>query len=41
MTQCRECGVAVAENEEICSGCGFPQVGGPPENIGGAAAHQT
>src|SRR5580765_4624650 len=25
MPQCRECGFNVAENEEICSSCGYPQ----------------
>ena len=28
MAQCRECGVEVAENEEICHSCGYPQLDG-------------
>ncbi len=32
MTQCRECGVDVAENEEICPSCGFPQLEPASEN---------
>src|SRR5712671_6725556 len=32
MTQCRECGVDVAENEEICPACGFPQIEPASEN---------
>src|SRR5258708_6435997 len=33
MTQCRECGVEVAENEEICHSCGYPQLEPAYDNI--------
>ena len=33
MAICRECGVEVAENDEICMSCGFPQVPAAPRDV--------